>query len=304
MKDMVYKQKTRYLGIPVIGYGNRIIPEQELKKYQVIENMLLAGLGGVKSCVFDDGSYSLESESDGSFRVVLGATGSSPGAEGIAGGVYFHVESVRWDGLKAGSKHYLYLATSSKTYEDCSAVSAVSSVHPGVEGDGSLLMAVVDLQGAVGSVDADPDGKLYSSDLARHVGDSENPHGRVLRQDGVVVSESLSFEDEAVIKVGETFFQASLLPEAISVVSGRKLKKVDFDSSGPVGMVVKVNGAAEVWAVLSVHRRAAGKIPVGNLGEVSIGYHGEDGLADEANEFVVYNGGGAGLPLRAVVMCS
>jgi len=301
MKGKGYNRRTRHLGLPVLWYGDRIIPEQELKKWNVVENMLLGGMGGVRSCVFDDGSYRLEPEPGGSFRVTVSATGASPGAEGVHDGVYFKTEMVSWEGLKAGHSYHLYLTLSARTYEDCSAVRAASLTYPR-DGVG-LLMAVVDLTSEPGSVNADPDGKLYSSDLSRHVGDSENPHGRKLRQDEVVVSKVLELGPESVVRIGEDEFPASMFPAAVAEVGGRRVERVDLDSPGPSGTVVKVNGAREVWAVVSVHVRASRGLPSGDVGEIGIGYHGEDPEADDKDEFVVYNGGDPGLPLRAVVIC-
>jgi hypothetical protein len=140
--------------------------------------------------------------------------------------------------------------------------------------------------------------------LAHHVGDSENPHGRELKQDEVAVSEVLSFGDGAVVKVGGASFPAAaLLAATTSNVEGRRVEKIDFDSPGPLGLVVKVKGVGGIWSVLSIHRRVASAKPKGTVGDVMIGYFGEDTLADEKNEFVIYNSGDAGLPLRAVVLC-
>ena len=52
---MTYKQKTPHLGIPVVGNRDRISPDVEMRKYTIIENMLIAGTQGLTEVVFDDG---------------------------------------------------------------------------------------------------------------------------------------------------------------------------------------------------------------------------------------------------------
>jgi hypothetical protein len=296
-----YNQKTRYLGIPVVGYGNTIIPEVELRKYQIIENMLLAGTQGVRNVVFDDGSYRLEKESDGMFLVSLSATGASPSAEGMANGIYFKAPpQVVWGGLAAGFQHFLYLTTSVKTYADHEEVRAVSSIHPLENG---LLMASAELRGAGPvSLDTYPDGKVYSADVARHVSDWENPHGRKLRQDELVVTGRLVLSDEAVIDVGGKSVSGPGLLDAFYHVAGQKLKILDLSSPGPAGEVVRVEGVNGV-SLVSVTRRAVGKLS-GVLGEVGIGYHGDDPAVNLPEEFSVYNSGDEGVSIRAVALCT
>ena len=126
---MSYKQKTAYLGIPVVGFDDHIEPETELRKYQIIENMLIAGTQGVKCCVFDDGDYRIERQADGQYEVTLSATGGSPSASGMVGGAYFFTtDQLKWSDLKAGEMHYLSLTGSYKTFANPSRVRTVSSI--------------------------------------------------------------------------------------------------------------------------------------------------------------------------------
>jgi len=46
---MKYRQQTKILRLPVVGDGDRFDPKLELRKYQIIENMLLAGMKGVRN---------------------------------------------------------------------------------------------------------------------------------------------------------------------------------------------------------------------------------------------------------------
>jgi hypothetical protein len=293
-----YKQKTRCLGIPVPWYGDNIIPEQEMKKYQIIENMILAATQGVQNVVFDDGSYAVEKEADGRYRVVLRATGPSPSAEGISNGVYFQAPStVVWSGLKQGGIYNLYLQAGRKTYEDCSAVRAVSSAFQ----KKGLLMATVDLNGDVGSINKMPDGKVYSADSARHSGDRENPHGVELYQDSLTINEKLVLGADAAIVFGGQRVTSPQLLDAICHVAGHRIQLLDLTSPGPEGEVVEVKEMERV-SFVQVQRKVMGALN-GTVGDIGIGYYGENPDVNLPNEFAIYNSGDEGIPLKAMILC-
>jgi hypothetical protein len=308
-----YKKKTPLLGIPVSWYGDRIIPEMEMKKALIIENMLMAGMAGVREAVFDDGSYRLEKETDETYLVKLSATGASPSVKGMVGGAYFHAPSVvEWKGLKKGRKYHLYIRATSRVFEDCSAVRAFAEEH--ATESGGLLVAVVDLGVAEPKVDAHPDGKLYSMDLARHMSDIENPHGRRLYQEELVVTERLILrkegEGQPVIQIEVEDddireFPAAAFAGAVAELAGRRIEIVDFVSGGPEGVVLRVppseNPKARIFYA-HVQRVVKGSFE-GQVGEVGVGYMGEDSNVDENLEFAVYNTGVAGIEMKAVVYC-
>lgn len=302
-----YKKKTPLLGIPVPWYKDRIVPEQEMSRFIIIENLLIAGMQGVGCAVFDDGDFRLEAETDEMFQVVLVATGSSPSAEGIIGSAYFNAPpELRWARLRKGYMNYLYLRGGRNTFRDHAAVRTVSSEYP-IEGKANLLMAAVDLREEVPKLDTYPDGKIYSTDLARHASDSENPHGRRMYQDELVVTKKLflrsedgeSPEVEVDVDGEAVSFPASSFAGAVAELAGRKVVVRDFDSAGRDGMVISSNGGKVLYAM--VQRRAANGS--GSVGEIAVGYHGEDAKADSEDEFVVYNSGNEGLPMRAFVIC-
>ena len=271
---MSYKLKTPYLGIPV-PKNEQFRSDVEWKKALIIENMLIAGTQGVKFVVFDDGDYRVEVETDDTWIVSLSANGRTVSAHGIVNGAYFTANpESRWTGLRQGQPYWLYLKGGAKTFEDHTQVRSVSSLHP-LEGP-HLLMATVDQDG---TVNPHPDGKLYSKDFSLHVTDGENPHGRELHQDVLVVREKL------------------VLPEG--EVCGRQTEVVDFESFGPDGGVKSAEGTV-VFA--QVQRRVVDGIQ-GTLGEVMVGYHGQDSKVDTISEFAVYNTGDENIPLRALVVC-
>jgi len=295
-----YKNRTPYLGIPVPGLKDRIMPEIELLKYRIIENMLVAGTQGVKNVVFDDGDYALERESDDTFEVVLRATGHSPSARGMVGGAYFDAPpEVRWSGLVAGRRHLLYVKAKEGVFADPSKVRAVSSDH-GLAVGTAILMATVDLRESEPSVDPCPDGKMYSADVARHASDVENPHGKELHQDVLVMRRTLALEDSSKIVLRSGDQEVSLaVADLMEALAGCGRPEImDVSSPGSAGVVVKC--ASGRISAVTVTRIASGDLS-GKLGETAIGYHGEDDRADDPEEFVLYNTGDAGLPLRLIV---
>lgn len=303
-----YKQMTQILGIPVLGHRDRILPEVEMNKWKIVENMLIAGTQGVKKCVFDEGVFRVVSTSDELFSVTLSATGVSPSVEGMVGGAYLKGESqIVWPDLKKGNNYWLYLRGSRATFADPSSLRAVSSRHRLADSPQALLMAEVNFRELEPEVNPYPDGKIYTSDIAKHASDKENPHGKRLYQDELVVKHLILRDVDVVSTIevdvdGEPkVFAASQLPEALGIMAGRAIEKVDFNSFGPDGGVIKLPSGKEILHV-QVQRRVTGPF-VGFAGETAVGYFGEDPHSDESSEFTVYNSGEEGLPMRALVWC-
>lgn len=294
---MSYRQKTPHLGIPVVGHRDRIMPDVEMRKYRIIENMLIAGTQGLTEVVFDDGSYALEKDGD-QYAVSVRAGGTYPSMHGVVGGFYFRAASkVAWDGLKPGYAYLLYVKATPSTPHDHSSVRLTASTVR--LGKGSLLMAYVDLREEVPEVDTQPDGKVYSQDVARHASDSSNPHGVSLEQDELVVTKELRLGPGALVDVDGHVMQAPDFAGAANALVGRKVQRIDFESGGAAGVVVRAAGKV-VFA--SAQRRVTGALE-GVAGEVAVGYFGEDDSVDAEGEFKVYNTGTEGLPMRALVIC-
>lgn len=294
---MSYKQKTPHFGIPVVGKRDRIMPDVEMRKYSIIENMLIAGTQGLNEVVFDDGDYHLDEDGD-QFVVNVRAGGTYPSIHGIVSGFYFRAPPrVRWEGLRLNHFYYLYIKSTPNTPHESSSIRAVSSTYK--LGKGSLLVATVDLRGEIPLVDPNPDGKIYSQDVARHASDSSNPHGRRMTQDELVISKVLSLGEDAQIEIGGTLIPIVTFMETVASLGGRRTEVVDFDSAGKDGVLLRAS--SKVFSV-QVQRIVTGSFE-DSIGETGIGYFGEDDNTDEESEFVVYNTGASGIPMRALVVC-
>jgi hypothetical protein len=295
---MSYKQKTPHLEIPVLGKRDRILPDVEMRKYTIIENMLIAGTKGISEVVFDDGTYNIIKDGD-MFVVRLTAGGSYPSIQGIVGGFYVHAKpEVRWTKLKKGYLYYLYIRPTNKTAYQCDDIRPTALTHR-IDKD-SLLLATVDLRGDDPNLNTEPDGKVYSGDVARHASDGSNPHGRKLLQDELVVQKRLVIPEGAVVLVGDKEVPVEAFASTVAELGGRTIENVNFMSGGPLGTVVRVGG--KVFSV-QVQRRVMGGLLEGTVGEIGIGRFGEDDRADDDHEFVVYNTGDEEIPLKAIVIC-
>jgi hypothetical protein len=288
MSDKNYKQRTKVLGIPVVGDGDRISPEVELRKYQIIENMLLAGTQGLKNCLFTEGDLVLEKQADGKFCAVLRATSASVAATGIVSGSYFRAPSMlKWENLEGGKFYYLYLVGSPKTLAEHDMVRPVVSEFEQKDKQ-AVLVGIVNLKNGVSVLERYPRGKVYARDLGKHISDNENPHGESLAQDELIVKR-IVLEDAAEVQIRHgmerfTLPALFLLPRVL-----------DFVTAGKEGIVV--NTGAKV-SFAQVCRLSGG---IGKLGEVSIGYFGNDQKISDNKSFVVYNDGDSGIPMRALI---
>lgn len=297
---MSYKQKTSHLGIPVVGYGDRIVPEVELRKYQIIENMLIAGTRGVHNCVFDDGDFNIFAEADGTYTVTLSATGKRPSAEGLVGGAYFLAPtSLKWAGLARGYTYYLYLAGNPETFADPSQVRELSSKFS-LEG-ANVLTATFDLTGENPKLNPEPDNKVYTEDMVAHANDSEDPHGSVLTQGTLVVKDRLVLPETIETLDGKTLTADGIIASA-NELTGKKVTVLKFDSAGRQGLTLTVPGVDSITFVY-VQRSFAPHLLEEVTGDVVVGYFGQDPAVKQANEFSVYNWGDAGLPMQALVIC-
>ena len=213
-----YKQRTPRLGIPVPGYEQPIWPELELKKWTLVENILIAAMRGSENCVFYEGRLSLDKQKDGTFAVQARRSSHGHSLCGIVGGHYFDApKTLEWPELLKGQQYYLYITPTEKTSLDPTSVRPVTlkfySPTPS-----RLLVGYVDLRKDKPKVDVSPEGKVYASRLtvppvmmAPHVVKFETNglKGAVLSVPGRVAFAEVSrdfHEDVTSSKIGEVMF--------------------------------------------------------------------------------------------------
>jgi len=267
MKENQYEHKTPGLGIPVPGDNDCIWPDVEMRKWTIIENLLMGASRATPNCLFKEGSMSVKPDGD-KFKAVMVAAGGDPSAEGLTGGNYFLAPStLEWTGLEAGNSYLLYLVGSQATILDPSQVRPASSTT-GLGSSRAVLVAAVSLRGET-VLDMRPKGKVIAGKMGLHMSDSENPHGEILRQ-SVLEAGKLSVGGDEV-----------KLPQVMELKSGGK-NGVVLEAKAPVKFALAQGCAFGV-------------------GEISVGYHGSDSKVEKPECFVVYNAGNEGVPIRVII---
>ena len=328
-------KKTPGLGLAAYGNRDQLNPEIEYKKLVILENAIAGATRGVKNAVFDEGHFSLRQEADNIFCVVVSATGYRPSLIGVVNGSFFEGRALlSWNNLARGKKHFLYVNWSRNLPEDRNAIRLFSSTVAKKSNGKALLVATADLRKDPPELCLNPDGKVYSADIASHASDAKNPHGPKLEQDELLIRRTLQFllENEvgrgAPIEVddrletsvpivrtnGELLLQdkrsiqqmtdeenSSLiygksLVGAINKALANLLVFVELESAGLAGKKVELPEELGVKEIVSVNvdRMMGDDFPKSKLGEVAV----EIG---DGGTFAVYNSGDAGIPLRATV---
>lgn len=298
---MPYGQKTSILGIPVVASGDTIDPRTEMQKYRIIENLLVAGLEGKSNCIFDDGEFSVSIDLNGLCNVsVRPGGGCRFSIFGMVGGSYFNIPfGDSWTGLEKGKIHYLYVVGTSETFEFPEKVSLKSFLRP-VSFSGQILVAILDFSGEVPVLDSNPPGKIYSDDVFKHVIDSKSPHGSVLEQNTLNITDSLVIKKGARILI--EMDDGTLIPYRSPSASLNDFKQVDILSPGPSGVTVSFKDVGKIFFAYASATHSASSASL-VVGDISFGYNGSDPAADSSDEIVVYNSGDAGVPIRVCAFC-
>jgi hypothetical protein len=335
---MKYKKQTEFFGIPV-PHNEALNSDVEMLKMQIIENQLIAGTKGVKCAIFEEGEYSLEKDENDDFSVLLFATGDKPSINGILNGGYFEGKSrIIWDNLEKGYMHYLYVKWNAKTFKDKTAFRTFSTKVHRQSSNVQMLVAIVDLRGGEFSIECNPDGKKYATDISFHSNDYTNPHGKRIYQDQLFVRKRfvLNIVDDAVanpaivikdernsnyptlqcnkdiiFKDKRTSVQLTddenselkvgkSLVGAINEVGKNRADVLDFVSGGNTGTLISIEEGKRITAI-HAHQRLSGENATQlPVGEIAIGYH-SDGVVENPNEARIFNIGESGISMRAII---
>lgn len=261
-----YSQRTKVLGIPVYGDGDVVWGDLEMTRWQMMENVILGTLSGMKNCVFYEGALTVVKKNNGDYLAMLSPLNQSLSFEGLAGGKYLRVQpEIIWDNLKPNMDWYLYIASKTGAEADHTLFVAYSKTTNGKEN--AALIAKITTTGS-GVVDLMPPNKLTTNNLAAHIGDSKNPHGEILEQDSIVVNNEL-----------KVFGDFRLGSEKINPVS-QSIQEIKLN--GADGVLVTFPFPIRI-AVIST--KAVG------AGDIWFGYNGEDAKATDDYSVMVYNSG-------------
>ena len=294
-----YKQATKYLGIPVPGWRDCIWPELEMMKWLMVENMLLASMKGSENSIFQEGDIRILQESNGSYTVTLSATGSNPSLRGTVAGAYFDAPaSFSWTGLQAGQAYYLYVKGSTDTFQNPSSVTPVASTNR-INMKYVVLVAKADLTGEKPTINKSPSGKIHTRDLAKHVLVCDNPHSDKLTQDELLVRNHLAIGDG-----NDADLEFDVNGEVVHAPVSRLVDNlrtttqfVDFVTDGMTGVTLTAKGKVRFASVVRTQKDNF------EAGEVIVGFYGLHPDVKEENQVIVWNSGGPGVSMRAMIIC-
>lgn len=300
MSKNQYKQATKHFKIPVPGWDDGIWPDVELKKWQMVENMIMSSMRGNTNAIFREGDLRLRQDVDETYVASFSATGNEPALQGAIGGAFFNVPaSIVWKGLEIGRAYYLYVKGSNNTFFEENDVVPISSVNRMVS-PWVTLVAKVDLTGEELTIDRNPAGKLNARDLGQHVLDYDNPHGDKVVQDELLIRKHLAIGDgnDADLEFdvnGEVLnFKLSQLVSNLQ----RSEVIVDFKTGGTDGVVI--NTSCRVVFASVIRTSPDG----GEVGEISIGFSDTHPDLVLPNQIKVWNTGEIGIPMRAMIVCN
>ena len=180
---MAYANSTGQFGIPYISSGERVSGASERDSALIIENLLRSAILGLgEAVVFSEGTYSYTVNADTTVTVTLTSV--------IGRHNYYLLDgSATWDSLPTGSVYYLYVQANSNTPKTLSDFNTTYSTSV-VSSD--LLLATVDLTGALPVIDTAPAGKLTESDIMTLLSTNTDPFGTILNQTTLNILSSLS----------------------------------------------------------------------------------------------------------------
>lgn len=289
----MYSRKTSVFGIPVIGPRQPMELAEELRKYTIIENLLLASSKGVRCCVFQEGFYSVHKNNENTFTVSLVAIGSATALTGIVNGGFVNAkDSILWPNLKVGTQYHLYVVYQPGLYEDASHFSVVASEEILHDKNG-LYLYLATSDGS--SVNTYPDGKVYSFDVALHGNDNINPHGTEVIQDVLNINEKMVISENAdIIAKGLTTVDKSLITAVNDAISQQNhlVEFVDFKTTSTTGTTLSVSDDKKILAV-NVHQIVV-EDKMMEVGEIGVMYV-------SPNTITIYNSGASDVSMRAVI---
>lgn len=342
---MAYNKKTSYFGIPYVSKGESVNGDEEEKATNIIENQLLAGMKGVKCSVFEEGYFKIIDNNDGTFLVSLSKHSTIFALCGIVGGAYVESEEpIIWDGLEGGCKYFLYIQYTDTLFTDEHSFRLCFSTTPKSDNNGLfLLMASVDLTGTNRIVNSNPDGKIYSNDIATHVVESENPHGEILNQNVLIVNEKIeidiqdnflescillndkrtdilkgkvpTIESTSELNFKDKRIEMSLTDDdnkylktenktligAINELGSLKTKIIEIETVGIQGAIISIENSEKIEFIGYNKVQIGSIIKFENIGNVVIGYFGEDESVQNKSSFKFYNDGIVGIKIKLLV---
>ena len=180
---MSYKHQTRFYRIPVLGYGDAITEEEEMRQMSIIDNLLYASTFRASKCILEEGDYSIK-KSSGNY--VLEIKKPDDGEYSLLGIINYRLfmsdATITSREMQGGYIWYVYVKYTSYLENEVDKFVLETDLKK-QEDDCFLLVAEVDLTDENNiKINVDTD-KIYAKNILAHTADHTNPHGRKLIQD-------------------------------------------------------------------------------------------------------------------------
>lgn len=180
---MAYKNKTRFYRIPVMGYGDAITEEEEMRQMSIVDNLLYASTFGVSKCILEEGNYSVKQQGNNYVLEISKPLNSDYSLLGIINyRLFMSTKTVTSTEMFKGNKWYVYVEYTSYLEDSANKFDLSVSLFEKDE-DNFLLVAIVDLTD-INNIKINTDtNKIYAKNILAHTADRTNPHGKKLMQE-------------------------------------------------------------------------------------------------------------------------
>jgi len=190
---MGYSKKTGLYRIPVMGYGDTLLEEEEMRQMTIIDNLLYAATYGCSKCIIEEGIYSIKKE-NGELKLVIKPL-EQFSLLGILNYRLFLSKKELTYNLYPQAFYYIYAEYTESLENNANSFTIKGYGSPQLSNDFRLLLCTIDTEKEVIDLDVE---KIYAKNVLAHTADSTNPHGKTLNQDNLLINKSISVDGNRV----------------------------------------------------------------------------------------------------------
>lgn len=178
---MSYKNQTNFYRIPVLGYGDVITEEEEMRQMTIIDNLLYASTFGASKCILEEGKYSVK-KSGTNYVLEISPTEDYSLLGIVNYRLFLSKETIKSFEMMPGNVWYVYIEYTQYLEEESDKFRLITSLFE-KEGDEYLLAAEIDLTDENNIKINTDTNKVYAKNILAHTADNTNPHGKKLMQE-------------------------------------------------------------------------------------------------------------------------
>lgn len=193
---MSYLGQTTFYEIPYITNGDFLSESNEKEQLERIDNLLFLNNCFYPNCIVLEGKYSLKSDEENQNKTLLTIEPKNDISfmVVIRNKLYFSKEKISLD-LLNGEKYYIYV---NAQYDNNKNIYTID-VSPKIATYDAVLLCEVDLTFDNRKININHQEKVYINNIKKHVIESVNPHGKILKQETI--------ETNKILISGEPIYQ-------------------------------------------------------------------------------------------------